>query len=321
MDDMLRTLHQLYEHTPVLVAAYDGFDRLRYANSAFREAYFVAEGETPFWPDLMRRNFLTGRGTVIRHDDFDEWMTRTLARRGKVAFRAFETDLADGRWLWMTEYVQNEGWMLCIASDITSLRADEREVRQERDLALKAASTDELTGAVNRRFAMQRIADMVGQYPDRNEAIGCLAVLDLDHFKSINDRYGHHAGDLVLRDFAARIQSQLRRTDCFGRLGGEEFGLVLPHTGLQQAELLLERMRVVVRRSKPLIDSPTFHYSFSAGIAAARPGETVADLFARADAALYCAKRGGRNRTCLEDAGADGALDGEPQQTGSQNGA
>ncbi|RAI01810.1 diguanylate cyclase [Acuticoccus sediminis] len=300
MDDVYRTLRQLYESTPVLVAAYDGFDRLRYANSAFRSAFFIKDGETPFWPDLMRRNFMAGRGTVIRNDDFEAWLTGTLARRGKTSFRAFETDLVGGRWLWMTETVQKDGWMLCIASDITSLRADEREIRQERDFALKAASTDDLTGAVNRRFAMGRLADMLRQ-EEEDERFGCLAVLDLDHFKLINDRYGHNIGDLVLRDFTSRIQSQLRRTDCFGRLGGEEFGLVLPHTTIRQAQLLVERMLVIVRRSRPLIERPDMAYTFSAGIAAGRFGDSVADLYARADAALYAAKRSGRNCTFLED--------------------
>lgn len=300
MDDLHQIVHRLYEGTPVLIAAYDGFDRLRYANTAFRETFFVREGETPFWPDLMRRNFHAGRGTVIRHENFEVWLTDTMARRGKIAYRAFETDIVGGRWLWMTETVQEDGWMLCIASDITSLRPDERSVRQERDFALKAASTDELTGALNRRFTMGRLADMLQQHEDDGPAAGCFAVLDLDYFKAVNDRYGHHAGDLVLRDFTIQIQSQLRRTDCFGRLGGEEFGLVMPYTSLEQAALLMERMLVLVRRSRPLIDRPEVGYTASAGIVGARRRETVADLYARADAALYAAKRAGRDRIVVE---------------------
>jgi hypothetical protein len=94
----------------------------------------------------MRRNFELRRRTVIHAADFEEWLRSTQSRRGKIAYRAFETDLLDGRWFWMTEAVQKSGWMLCIASDITSLRAKGRTVRQDCDQAIKAAQTDELTG-------------------------------------------------------------------------------------------------------------------------------------------------------------------------------
>ena len=163
----------MYENTPVLVAAYDSFDRLRYANQAFRSSYFVEPEETPFWSDLMRRNFWARRGTVLRTADLEAWLMSAHSLRGKTEFRAFETDLVDGRWFWMTETVQNDGWMLCIASDITGLRADERSVRQDRDLAVIASHTDELTGIANRRFVMARIEDML-RGDTKDGASGCL---------------------------------------------------------------------------------------------------------------------------------------------------
>ena len=294
MDNVTAKLVELYEQSPVLVAAYDAFDRLRYANAAFRAAFFIEPGDEPFWPDLMRRNFEAGRGTVIRGGNFDEWLAPTLSRRGKVSFRAFETDLADGRWLWMTESVQSDGWMLCVASDITSLRAEDRVVRQDRDFALKVALTDELTGVANRRFVMARISEMLAS--PNPDGIGCVAVVDLDNFKYINDRYGHAAGDMILRDFARRIQEQLRRADCFGRIGGEEFALVLPNTPIEQGELILERMLATVQRSRPLPAYADFSYTFSGGIAPCMVGDTPAGICERADRALYTAKLAGRNR-------------------------
>lgn len=201
----------------------------------------------------------------------------------------------------MTETVQPDGWMLCIATDITSLRAAGREVRQERDFAVKAASTDELTGAANRRFTMRRLEDMLQPTAAGQHWLGCLAILDLDNFKQINDRFGHQIGDLVLRDFTARIQGLLRRSDCFGRLGGEEFALILPRASVSQAELILERMLSTVRLAKPLLDRPEFSYTVSAGLCVVRSGDTVADLYARADKALYAAKQSGRNCICVDD--------------------
>ena len=299
MDLVFKKLSEMYDGTAVLIAAYDGHDRLRYANPAFRSAYFIGPQETPLWSDLMRRNFEAGRGTVIRRTDFDAWLISTQSRRGKTGFRAFETDLYDGRWLWMTETVQSDGWMLCIASDITQLRAGSRSIRQDRDAALRASYTDELTGVANRRFVTARMEEMLQRPTPDHGVLGCVCVLDLDNFKYINDQFGHHAGDEILRDFAKRIQLQVRRADCFGRVGGEEFLLVLPDTPEKQAELIVERMLAAVRRSRPLRARPDFSYTFSAGIAAGLAGDTVADLYARADTALYSAKLAGRNRIHL----------------------
>ncbi|HEX2552965.1 MAG TPA: GGDEF domain-containing protein [Microvirga sp.] len=288
----------LYGETSVLVALYDGQDRLRHANPAFRAAYHLDATETPLWPDLMRRNHRAGRGTVIQAADFEAWLTSTQSRRGKSGFRAFETDLVDGRWLWMTETVQSDGWMLCVANDITSLRAEERTIRQARDLAIRASQTDDLTGVANRRFVMKRMEDMLQAGLDGSG--GSVALLDIDHFKQINDRHGHQTGDLVLCDFARRGQRQVRRADTFGRVGGEEFLLVLPNTRIDQAKTIVERMLDGHRGTAPIPELPDLTYTFSAGIAQSRVGDTPSQLYARADQALYAAKSGGRNGIHLD---------------------
>lgn len=291
-------LAALYDATQVLVAAYDSFDRLRYANAAFRAAFGLAPGEEITWAEIMRRNHAERRGTIITAPDFDAWLVSTSSRRGKVPYRAFETDLYDGRWLLMTESVSASGWMLCIASDITALKADGRDVRQARDRAIKEAQTDDLTGIANRRFITARVDDMLAP----GAMGGALCVLDLDNFKYINDLVGHLAGDTVLRDFAARINGLIRRKDCFGRIGGEEFVLVLPQTSAEEAVLIVERMLSLVRQSRPLPQWPDFAYTFSAGVATGGPGTTFTDLYGRADRALYLAKMAGRNRIMADGA-------------------
>ncbi|MGO7269146.1 GGDEF domain-containing protein [Rhizobium ruizarguesonis] len=294
MDEIFEQLLNLSARTQTLIAVYDSHDRLQYANSAFRSVYFIEPDESPLWPDLMRRNFELRRGTVIQTSNFDEWLRSTQSRRGKIGYRAFETDLHDGRWFWMTEAVQTNGWMLCIASEITSLRARGRIVRQDRDQAIKASYTDELTGVANRRFVMARVDDMLAAA--QHGSNGCLVVFDIDNFKHINDRLGHQAGDVVLRDFAHRIHQNVRRNDCFGRVGGEEFVLVMPSTGPEAAIAMVECMLTVIRFSRPLPESPDFSYTCSAGIAACAPSDSASDLYRRADQALYAAKLSGRDR-------------------------
>ncbi|RWX79366.1 GGDEF domain-containing protein [Neorhizobium lilium] len=287
------------EASGVMVAAFDHNDKLCFANRAFREAWFIVESEELFWADFMRRNFHAGRGTVIAAADFESWLLSTLARRGKTMHRAFETDLHDGRWLWMTETTHPDGWMLCVAVDITSVKIDERSLRQDRDFAVKASQTDDLTGIPSRRFVMSKLDDLLRD--DREEGLGgTIAVLDIDNFKYINDRFGHPVGDAVLKDFAASLQHLIRKTDVLGRVGGEEFVLVLPKTSPQEAEVLVQRMLTEVRRSRPVPQQASFRYTFSAGIASILPGDTAENVYRRADLALYAAKMRGRDQIGLD---------------------
>jgi diguanylate cyclase (GGDEF)-like protein len=285
----------LSEDTEVLLALYDPADRLARANRAFRDAFGIGPGEQPVWADIMRRNVGTRHGTVIAAADIESWLVSTLSRRGKRRFRAFETDLTDGRWFWMTESVDQKGWMLCIATDITQLRAEERSLRQDRDQALKASQTDELTGIANRRFMIAQLEALVARC-GVEAAQGSVCILDIDFFKLINDVHGHQVGDFVLLDFARRLEPFLRRHDSFGRIGGEEFMLILPDTSLGNAEAVVGRILDMARQARPQLGGVNLAYTCSAGIAAFRPGDTTQSLYARTDEALYVAKRAGRDR-------------------------
>ncbi len=130
--------------------------------------------------------------------------------------------------------------------------------------------------------------------------MGCVAVLDIDNFKYINDRFGHGVGDAILKDFAATLQRLIRKTDVLGRVGGEEFVLILPHTTPLDAEVIVSRMLEAVRHSRPLQDEQSFRYTFSAGIACGESGDDAADVYRRADLALYAAKMRGRDQVSLD---------------------
>lgn len=290
-DFLLRASHE----TPVLISLFDSNDILRWANPAFREAYALSPDQILSWAELARHNYENKVGASIETEDFDAWLASAGSRRGKQAFRAFECDLRDGRWLWMTETVQLDGSMLCIASDITALRRDGRDLRQERDVARRAARTDALTGISNRAHILEQLDQQLFQLRSRNTPCG-IAMLDLDFFKRINDCYGHLAGDTVLRHFAQFLHHLLRREDGLGRLGGEEFLVLLPGASAGQLASSMERLLKALPQERPLESEPDFFYACSIGGSLLHRDDTVDTALERVDTALYSAKHQGRNR-------------------------
>lgn len=172
--------------------------------------------------------------------------------------------------------------------------------------ARDAANRDFLTGALSRK-GFETIARTQLAEAGRRGLPVSLLIIDLDHFKSINDTFGHAGGDAVLREFVRAMHTQLRRGDVLGRMGGEEFAVLLPATALDDAVRLAERLRSVVIAQPVTTAAGPCAYSISGGLAAWRAGETLDRLSARADAALYDAKRSGRNRICVYQAAGSAA--------------
>ncbi|HEY9103604.1 GGDEF domain-containing protein [Chitinimonas sp.] len=160
------------------------------------------------------------------------------------------------------------------------------------------ASRDYLTGTLSRRAWMQAFEAslQLGSQPLS------VAVLDIDHFKRINDRHGHAAGDAVLRQFAGLAGTLLRHEDALGRLGGEEFVILFERTEPATAHRIVQRLRAQVGDSVCLHGEQAIRCTFSAGIATHQPGERAEQLLARADAALYRAKQAGRDQVIRDEA-------------------
>ena len=169
-----------------------------------------------------------------------------------------------------------------------------RPAREHSQALRRLALHDSLTGAVNRRGFMDRLAQAQQQ-----QALLSLVMIDIDHFKRINDRHGHAAGDGVLREVASRLRRQMRGADLLGRLGGEEFALLLPATDLAGALAQAELARQALRR-EPMAIAGTVTASF--GVAQWDGSESAADWLHRADLALYQAKRCGRDQVSLSGA-------------------
>lgn len=190
---------------------------------------------------------------------------------------------------------------------VSTLDITERK-RMNEELQL-LASTDPLTGLRNRRDYMARLDEELARL--RRELGGPAAVLmlDLDHFKRINDEHGHAAGDAVLRHVAALMRDSLRQVDALGRVGGEEFSILLPGTGPEEAAVFAERLRLRIAAAPLQLDGANLAVTVSIGIASLGPQARSCDaVLSLADQALYQAKRSGRNRVELAARAAAPAL-------------
>ncbi|PIW27375.1 MAG: hypothetical protein COW30_10390 [Rhodospirillales bacterium CG15_BIG_FIL_POST_REV_8_21_14_020_66_15] len=184
--------------------------------------------------------------------------------------------------------------------EITHFAAIQRDVtedvKREEEL-LSLATTDDLTGAKNRRHFMER-AELEVHRLRRHRVPFSVALLDLDHFKNVNDTYGHQAGDEVLKEAVQRWQKGRRPFDTLGRLGGEEFAILLPGADAGAAMTVAERLRAVIADQPFDTVAGPIAVTVSIGVAEAEDGDqSIEGTLGRADAALYQSKRAGRNRT------------------------
>lgn len=173
-----------------------------------------------------------------------------------------------------------------------------QELRAQKEAAEQTARTDALTGVASRR-AFTEVAEAEMQRALRYRTELSLLMMDLDHFKGINDTHGHVTGDAVLVSFAQTVLQQVRKVDLVARLGGEEFAVLLPNITAEQSMALAERIRQAFANSPFQVDGQPLHFSVSIGVAPFDPTElTLNGWLSRADAALYRAKARGRN--CVE---------------------
>lgn len=210
-----------------------------------------------------------------------------------------EQELTDGQTyevhripLWEGDRSLGLFWML---NDITA--------RKQRELMLEhLAATDTLTNLPNRRAFMAKMQQEWELLQEQHAQPGVLLMVDIDFFKRVNDTWGHAIGDEVLRHLANLLRQSLRSTDTVGRLGGEEFALLLPATTLSHGRSVAEALRLMVQASHVTIEQGEIAYTISIGVSSFDTTLNHMDEgLVRADAALYYAKRNGRNRACVWD--------------------
>jgi diguanylate cyclase (GGDEF)-like protein len=197
----------------------------------------------------------------------------------------------DGSWRWFESRCQALGDEDEIRGVISIIRDISERKERERQLAV-AAMTDSLTGLPNRRAFREAAARLA---EDKSPEVAAIALFDIDHFKLVNDRFGHDVGDEVLQSFAFSALQQLRDGDTIARFGGEEFALLLPGTEEADAVALCERLRSAIADTVCLTAAGPVRFTISGGVAALGSDGLDAAL-KLADTALYQAKNQGRDR-------------------------
>jgi len=238
---------------------------------------FVTLGDDAAKAELALSHFAkTGGGSAVGV------ITEFLTRRKDGA--TFPAELSLGAF-----QLQGRWWAVGTVRDVT-------ERKRAEALLLELATTDGLTGLANRRHFMERGNAELGRARRTGQQVSCI-MFDVDHFKKVNDAYGHDAGDMVLKTLARTARETLRGIDVLGRLGGEEFAALLPETGLEPALQAAERRRVAVAGMGLVHGETPLAGTMSLGVAqAVGPEESLEALLKRADEALYEAKQTGRNR-------------------------
>lgn len=288
------------EDTAVCVA--DENDDIRYASASFRKAFIPHFDGHP-------SNFMTGIETAIRAgtgiklvskppEDFARLISER--RRQQTGSYSFATDLVNGSWWWVSDIKLSNGWMVCIAQNISPLKRQEFILRDAHANAERDALTDSLTGIPNRRWGLRHAETLFEACRSASRPLS-VALLDIDHFKTINDQHGHETGDRVLSHFARHMTDIAGSESQFSRLGGDEFLLVTPDTALSE----LEKALAPVLRRVPSLKLPGkkggLQLSVSIGAAQLFWAETWPTLLRRADLALYQAKAKGRGRIACAD--------------------
>ena len=282
------SLRRLFDAAPVALIMLDGADDRVVACNERAAQLLQADGGA----------LVGGPPPEFAAEDADRADLLARVRNDGVLAAEVRVESRDGsvRWAQLEARTLTFGDRITVMLGFADIGAQKQSEARLRELA----TTDPLTGALNRR----RLFELASDETRRAERYGrplCFAMLDLDHFKKVNDRYGHTAGDEALKIVAAAVRAGLRNLDLLARYGGEEFAVVLPETTLETARAAIDRIRAAVAALRLDVGGAAVRLTLSGGVVTWRPGETPDAVLDRADAALYEAKRRGRNQVIAAD--------------------
>jgi len=275
------------------------------------DAVIVADfqGDILYWNDSAKNIFGYSEEEVLGKYVHDVLPVHELRERADNSFRKFQKNGGSGPLIgkgiqvkgltksgkeihvhFSPSIVKIDGeiYVFAFIRDITELITLQEKLKYQ-------SVTDELTGVFNRRAFMD-ISQKAFVHAQRHNEAFSLALFDIDHFKLVNDNYGHHAGDRVIVEFATYINGTIREDDLFGRVGGEEFYLALPKTDIENAKMITERIRQGIEHLPIHVDEKRLNITVSIGISSALENDNYDDMQQRSDTALYKAKNSGRNQ-------------------------
>ena len=246
--------------------------------------------------DLVGRNAAL---LVVAEDRPSAARSHVMTLRGGGAMVSFEyrAVTASGAERWFETHSRAVRDDAGVVEGVVSVLHDISDRKVMETQLFHAALTDPLTQLPNRRAFKLELNRLVG-HVDPERSLGCVAMFDFDHFKQVNDTYGHEAGDRVLREFGRIAMATVRGGDLVSRIGGEEFAVLLRHASLEQAVVVCERLRTAIEEMVIMVDGRPVRVTASGGVAFIGDGDAE-DVLRNADAALYQAKRDGRNRLRL----------------------
>ena len=284
------------------IIVFDGKDQIIFCNNMVTQMFGITDsrylhGKT--FNQMATHCYQTKTGLIINTDDLDAWLAYASNKRRSQKYRRFEIDLHDGRWFQISEQLVQDNCIVMIATDITDKKdAESRLTKMSEELFL-LATTDALTNVFNRRHFMEQA--LTEQKRCQREGFGyALLMLDLDSFKDINDNHGHACGDKVLTAIAKTIKLELRDYDLLGRIGGEEFAILLPNTTHSSALSISERIRCSIENLHIESDGRSVKTTVSIGVALDNnAGKNLDEMLLIADKFLYHAKENGRNQVVL----------------------
>lgn len=291
MDEWLIRLREALDHVDYGVVLLDNELKAHFINLAFCRMWSLpkpAEDETPSFESMIL-HCQAREAYQVPPEQLQAFVADRIAliRSGHDGPRMLK--LADGRVIrFECHPLPQDGRLLTYADETELMRTVEKLERM--------VNTDELTQIHNRRYLYIRGQNEVARARRHGRPVS-VVMLDVDHFKQVNDVYGHASGDEVLRAVAQRCREAIRKTDLVGRIGGEEFGLVLPETAMPDALNVAEKVRKRIADSDIRLGPVDLHVTASLGVATLSDKEAdFAELLQTADHAMYVAKQSGRNQ-------------------------
>ena len=280
------------------VGIFDKSDSLVFCNKTMAALFGLSEKEAlnKTFSELCEHSFNSPKGVNIESPTLDEWLKYAALKRWSCQFRAFETDTKEGKFFLVTEQVVHDNYLYTYITDITEKKESENRLKTLTKKLELLASTDSLTNINNRRSFYEK-SEIEFSRSFRKQLPLSLLTIDLDNFKRVNDNFGHATGDIVLKSFAKSVQTLLRQYDVFGRVGGEEFAILMPSTESKSAIIVAERIRQKIANKCILLDNATLNISVSIGLAEkTKLMSSFDDMMNEADENLYKAKTNGKNQ-------------------------